>query len=1012
MNTHAPDSLLHASQGDVAHEVPTHGKQQGAHGQIGSAGFAQILGEQVTKSTPKAEAAEMASEPFLPQAVPPSSTHATDHSSPQSLPAAHEKPAPRVIAQVRQEGSEQTPPTLAHALPKVGQRLAYEEHRTSSLTQQVHIEKPEQRIPVGPSTGLQTTVQRSGKPEVTPSRQDETSPSVARNAQLATDVNKVTLSPVGTANGSTETQRPEHQTAAIPSARAGDVVDKSTSKTESLVQRTITPNAEAPSTKTAQGTVHHDKVRPARQQPGTIRVLGTAPDTLQVRLPARDTTAPSNDASATTARAPELSASVEISASVQIPTGHISSVPSRPARMPARSGSAFANQGPKTADMNTLEGSPNLPAMVRAERSSAAPRATNMDTLEGVPPPSASQTSVARGTDSHAHIPSTVPTSQMLNEHAHASTKNHERSASEAAPSTGSQEEHTPVATQANRTVRVSDRVSVESIEHVSRVATKASETTVPLPTQTGNIVAHVTSAKPGDSEASALSESGQSVAALPSSSSESAPPTTLPLPSPHSLPQADAAKHAPISPNLHPEIPAETTPRGTGSELFAGRLVPHEDNPEATEHPVPEEKGRNTVEHPVRVNRHVDANPTPAHVQKPLHQSAGAQVLPDPPAISPPVPQPVSQANPAIVSQNLPATQVARDPKSASVAFRPTATATAKVAVATPTSDQAQASVRQEDEPAESTTETWPAVPSVRQTGISSQDTNHHATDTPLSVKQSPASPTQAASQARNRSTAPVEPAAEKRRIQAADEKESVEALAAPATSPQATPLPATPSPTLGIENKPSRSEALRSAEHKTIADNTSQTSTAPSTASQAHATKPDFAPVILSSADRPVTFPLPPTFIPANGEASVQEAAAPSPLAAERAGLVDRAIADPGLSVTVMPHSAHLSIAGDAGDLALHVRVRDGSADVNVSGTMAPLFDAKAPEVRTVLAGQGLQLGSFATDQRGHSQSQQGNPESAPRTNDLPPPPPRRNNTSTPEVQIAEDRRIHVTA
>jgi hypothetical protein len=111
-------------------------------------------------------------------------------------------------------------------------------------------------------------------------------------------------------------------------------------------------------------------------------------------------------------------------------------------------------------------------------------------------------------------------------------------------------------------------------------------------------------------------------------------------------------------------------------------------------------------------------------------------------------------------------------------------------------------------------------------------------------------------------------------------------------------------------------------------------------------------------------------------------------------------------------MPHSAHLSITGDRGDLALHVRVRDGSADVNVSGTMAPLFDAKAPEVRNVLAGEGLQLGSFATDQRGYSQGQQGHPESAPRTNDLPPPPPRRNNTLTPEVQIADDQRIHVTA
>ena len=850
MNTHAPHALLQTSQGDVAHEVPTHGKQQGAHGKIGSAGFAQILGEQVTKSTPKAQAAEVASEQFLPQAVPQASTHATAQSSPESLPpttpqslkAAHEKPAPRVIAQVRPEGNKQTPPTSAPALPEARQRLAYGEHRTSSSTQQVYLEKPGQKIPVEPSTGLPTTMQHTEKPQVTP-----------------------------------ETRRPEHQSAAIPSARAGNPVDKSTSKTEGRVQRTLAANAEAPSPKTAQVTVPHDKARPAQDQPSTIRVLGPAPD----------------------------------------PTGHISSVSSQPARMPARSDRAFANQGQNTAGMTTLEGAPSPPAMVRAEQSSAVPHTTPVNTLAGLFPPHT--TSVTRGADSHAHIPS----------------------------------QHAPVATQANRTPThvpsaestQTVRVSVDEAEHLSRVATKASETAVPLPAQTSNIVAHVTSRKPGDSETPLPSRLGQSAAPIPSRSSESVPPTTLPLPSPRAVGQANAAKHTPISP---------------------------------------------------------DANATPAHVQKPLSQAVGSQVLPVPPAISPSV----QQAIPAPVPQNLPATQAARDPKSERLAFRPTATATAKVALAAPTTDHALASVRQEDEPAESITATRPARPSLRQSG----NAECQATDTPP-VKQSPASPTPAASQGRNRSTAPLETAAEKRRFKVEDDKESVEALAAPATSSQAIPLLATSSPTLGIENKPPRSEALRSAAHKTIAD-TAQTSSAPSTPGQPHATGPVFAPVVLSSPEQPATFALPLTFIPASGEASVQEASAPSPPAAERAGLVDRAIADPGLSVTVMPHSAHLTIASDAGDLALHVRVRDGSADVNMSGTMAPLFDAKAPEVRTVLAGEGLQLGSFATDQRGNSQSQQGNPESAPRTNDLPPPQPRRNNTSTPEVQIVDDRRIHVTA
>lgn len=79
-----------------------------------------------------------------------------------------------------------------------------------------------------------------------------------------------------------------------------------------------------------------------------------------------------------------------------------------------------------------------------------------------------------------------------------------------------------------------------------------------------------------------------------------------------------------------------------------------------------------------------------------------------------------------------------------------------------------------------------------------------------------------------------------------------------------------------------------------------------------------------------------------------------------------------DPELRVAVLPHAAHLSIAGKDGDLALHLRVRDGSTDVNVSGSMAPMFESKAPEMRAVLAGQGLHLGSFATDQQDGRQRQ----------------------------------------
>jgi hypothetical protein len=254
------------------------------------------------------------------------------------------------------------------------------------------------------------------------------------------------------------------------------------------------------------------------------------------------------------------------------------------------------------------------------------------------------------------------------------------------------------------------------------------------------------------------------------------------------------------------------------------------------------------------------------------------------------------------------------------------------------------------------------------------------------------------------------------KQRTHVEDKKEPEETTEAPTTSPQVNPRPSHvshASPSATVEVTVAKAEAAQTPEHTNTAPASSQNTSAQSTASQPHAAKEQLHPVVLTAVEHPTAFVPPTTLLSTHGDASIHEAPAPSPVAAETAGLVDRAVQDPGLSVTVMPHSAHVSIAGDTGDLSLHVRVRDGSADVNVSGTMAPLFDTKAPEMRTALASEGLQLGSFATDQRGGSQGQQGQPESTPRTN-VPQslPPPRQPNTSTPEVQIAADQRIHVTA
>jgi hypothetical protein len=172
--------------------------------------------------------------------------------------------------------------------------------------------------------------------------------------------------------------------------------------------------------------------------------------------------------------------------------------------------------------------------------------------------------------------------------------------------------------------------------------------------------------------------------------------------------------------------------------------------------------------------------------------------------------------------------------------------------------------------------------------------------------------------------------------------------------------------------------------------------------------------APAPLAVHNNPATPVLTPPSLPsANPDKSVSDSWTTPALPTGSAQLVDSVANDPGLSVTVLPHAAHLSIASSAGDLALHVRVRDGNADVNVSGSMAPLFDNKGPEVRTALASEGLSLGSFATDQHGNQQGRP-NQHEPPTAEPITPPIPSVRRTTGPAAQhvATDDKRIHVTA
>jgi hypothetical protein len=61
--------------------------------------------------------------------------------------------------------------------------------------------------------------------------------------------------------------------------------------------------------------------------------------------------------------------------------------------------------------------------------------------------------------------------------------------------------------------------------------------------------------------------------------------------------------------------------------------------------------------------------------------------------------------------------------------------------------------------------------------------------------------------------------------------------------------------------------------------------------------------------------------------------------------APIVEHAAQDPNLSVTVLPQTAHMTIAGDDGrSLELHLRMLpEGGADIRAAGSMAPMVQAK---------------------------------------------------------------------
>lgn len=103
-----------------------------------------------------------------------------------------------------------------------------------------------------------------------------------------------------------------------------------------------------------------------------------------------------------------------------------------------------------------------------------------------------------------------------------------------------------------------------------------------------------------------------------------------------------------------------------------------------------------------------------------------------------------------------------------------------------------------------------------------------------------------------------------------------------------------------------------------------------------------------------------------PATPHSAARATVAESPEAAAPTGTPPPApppvLADRNLSGAVLPHAAHLSLdTREAGAIGLHLRIRDGVADLRIDGSVAETVETRSAELRLALAREGLQLGTL---------------------------------------------------
>ncbi len=940
---------FHASQGELAHDVQVHdkGAHQDPHGKTGSAAFAQMLGEQVAKSSPKSAFVEALGERPLSDGVSSSRVEGTPHAS----PIAEEQALPRA-KQISSSTPSHTPgETASSRVPAhhFGQR------------------------------GLAPSAAVGAVPKEGPHVPADMRPARDSARQARTDDSALAIEEHPTRPSMKSSQQQEAAISTI-GRRAeylhGSAVELEHAPYEPRPAAVTPPTVPIPDAKAQATGLEGRQLPPASPAPLSIESLGIA--------------------TATGFKNPEISGTVDAASGY----GSSASPSSRgPRREITQSRLATKDTGravgsrirtPATeSPFSPATTSPTLDAKVGVKRASVDSRG-----FPDRPSPGQNETSPRphfMSNDHAAHGPI------LSNENAAHAPTIAKRSVAQAPTAKNTP----PSPTNASDTpALVSEKASEDGVQDPIVSIPASSPPTPPSePTIRHDVVARpfATAASP----------------ATPLSTHAGADPHRAPVTThPSIAPSSDDAPHAEhLLPTRGSQEHASPTAHVRADQPQAAPRPHAETRPaSASELPVPSQNLRASARPLVQVEAATEPSPARAHRTRseraPLESVQSPQVL----AI------PTSSPNQATVSGDTADVRVTPTRRAAAPP-QPTAPAAPQGGVVkepSPRPSMGRANKAQEPEPDESHSLGGPPALDVVRPSLSDAAPGHVATviSVPVPANQAPAAPVVTPRRTASKTTVQVEPSPGKTRDRHADDDEPAEASSSPSTHAHTNALPSPSSSYASSDSRPAKPEARQSTDSRKGVEDPSQPSHAPAASGQPQAGKAESPPAVLPS-DRPATFASGAVFLPANGAAHLAEPAPAPLLASERTKIFDRAIDDPGLSVNVMPHSAHLSITGDAGDLALHVRVRDGSADVNVSGTMAPLFHAKAPEMRAALAGEGLQLGSFATDQQGYSQGRQGQPEDAPKAANLQPSTPQpRTSTSAPEIPIADAHRIHVTA